>query len=108
MLFLHEVHQVAGRREEEFEAVYRDGWMPSLAKGDDARLLYFLHHAHGTANDGHRIDPGVSDASREHRHKTRSAVTQGSGDDLDLRRCHHRGDIHIDPLLGELARQRGH
>ena len=48
MLFLHEVHQVAGRREEEFEAVYRDGWMPSLAKGDDARLLYFLHHAHGT------------------------------------------------------------
>ena len=48
MLFLHEVHQVAGRREEEFEAMYRDGWMPSLAKGDDARLLYFLHHAHGT------------------------------------------------------------
>ena len=48
MLFLHEVHQVAGRREEEFEAEYRDGWMPSLAKGDDARLLYFLHHAHGT------------------------------------------------------------
>jgi len=48
MLFLHEVHQVAGRREEEFEAAYRDGWMPSLAKGDDARLLYFLHHAHGT------------------------------------------------------------
>ena len=48
MLFLHEVHQVAGRREEEFEAVYRDGWMPSLAKGDDARLLYFLHHAHST------------------------------------------------------------
>src|SRR6266498_1264675 len=48
MLFLHEVHQVAGRREEEFEAAFRDGWMPSLAKGDDARLLYFLHHAHGT------------------------------------------------------------
>src|SRR2546423_270711 len=48
MLFLHEVHQVAGRREEEFEGVYRDGWMPSLAEGDDARLLYFLHHAHGT------------------------------------------------------------
>jgi len=42
MLFLHEVHQVAGRREEDFEAAYRDGWMPSLAKGDDARLLYFL------------------------------------------------------------------
>jgi hypothetical protein len=48
MLFLHEVHQVAGAREEDFEATYRDGWMPTLAKDDDARLLYFLHHAHGT------------------------------------------------------------
>jgi hypothetical protein len=48
MLFLHEVHQVVGAREEEFEAAYRDGWMPALAEGDDARLLYFLHHAHGT------------------------------------------------------------
>jgi hypothetical protein len=48
MLFLHEVHQVRGAREEEFESAYRDGWMPALAEGDDARLLYFLHHAHGT------------------------------------------------------------
>ena len=48
MLLLHEVHQVAGAREEEFEAAYRDDWMPTLAKDDDARLLYFLHHAHGT------------------------------------------------------------
>jgi hypothetical protein len=48
VLFLHEVHQVAGAREDDFEAAFRDGWMPILAKGDDARLLYFLHHAHGT------------------------------------------------------------
>jgi hypothetical protein len=48
VLFLHEVHQVAGAREDEFEAAFRDEWMPALAKGDDARLLYFLHHAHGT------------------------------------------------------------
>jgi hypothetical protein len=48
MLFLHEVHQVAGTREEDFEAAYRDGWMATLADGGDARLLYFLHHAHGT------------------------------------------------------------
>jgi hypothetical protein len=48
MLLLHEVHQVVGAREEEFEAAYRDGWMPELAVGNDARLLYFLHHAHGT------------------------------------------------------------
>jgi hypothetical protein len=48
MLILHEVHQVAGAHEDEFEAAFRDEWMPQLAKGDDARLLYFLHHAHGT------------------------------------------------------------
>ena len=48
MLFLHEVHEVVGTREAEFEDAYRSGWMPTLAKGDDARLLYFLHHAHGS------------------------------------------------------------
>jgi hypothetical protein len=48
MLFVHEVHHVVGAREEAFEAAYRDGWMPALAKDDDARLLYFLHHAHGS------------------------------------------------------------
>lgn len=48
MLFLHETHEVIGAREEEFEAAFRDAWMPALAAGGDARLLYFLHHAHGT------------------------------------------------------------
>lgn len=48
MLLLHEVHEVFGARELEFEAAFRDVWMPTLAKDDDARLLYFLHHAHGT------------------------------------------------------------
>jgi hypothetical protein len=48
MLFLHEVHEVLGRREDAFEAAYREGWLPTLAKGEDARLLYFLHHAHGS------------------------------------------------------------
>lgn len=47
-MFLHEVHEVDGRREDEFEAAFREGWMPALAAGDDARLLHFLHHAHGT------------------------------------------------------------
>ncbi len=48
MLFLHEVHEVIGQREDEFEAAVRDEWLPALAATDDARLLYFLHHAHGT------------------------------------------------------------
>lgn len=48
MLLLHETHEVCGARESEFDAAFRDGWMKTLAEGDDARLLYFLRHAHGT------------------------------------------------------------
>jgi hypothetical protein len=48
MLFLHEIHEVAGAREDAFEAAFRDVYLPALAQGADARLLYFLHHAHGS------------------------------------------------------------
>lgn len=48
MLFLHELHSVRGRREEDFEAAFRDGWMPALAEGDEARLLYYANQAHGS------------------------------------------------------------
>ena len=48
MLLLHEVHRVRGAREDDFEAAFRDRWMPELARGDDARLLYFMHLAHGS------------------------------------------------------------
>ena len=48
MLFVHEVHRVVGTKEDEFEAAFRDGWMPTLAKDDDARLLWYMNHAHGS------------------------------------------------------------
>lgn len=48
MLFLHEVHAVRGKREEDFEAAFRDEWMPALAEGDEARLLYYANQAHGS------------------------------------------------------------
>jgi hypothetical protein len=48
LLFLHEIHEVVGAREEEFEASFRRTWLPALARDGDARLLYFLHHAHGS------------------------------------------------------------
>jgi len=48
VLFVHEVHEVAGAHEAEFEATFREGLVPVLAKGPDARLLHFLHHAHGS------------------------------------------------------------
>lgn len=48
MLVVHEVHRVAGRHAETFSALYREGFAAALAKGDDARLLWFLEQAHGT------------------------------------------------------------
>lgn len=48
MWFLHEAHQVVGEREDAFEALVRDEWMAAIAGEADARLLYFLKHAHGT------------------------------------------------------------
>jgi len=48
MLFLHETHKVVGAHEEEFEAAYREGWMPALADTDNARLLWYTNHAHGS------------------------------------------------------------
>src|ERR1700740_3460207 len=48
VLFMHEVHKVRGRAEDQFEAAFRDGWMPMLGAGDDARLLWYANHAHGS------------------------------------------------------------
>ena len=48
MLFMHEVHKVRGRREDDFEAEFRDSWMPMLAVGDDARLLWYADRAQGS------------------------------------------------------------
>ncbi|WP_245850534.1 hypothetical protein [Mycobacterium angelicum] len=45
---MHEVHKVRGRAEDEFEAAFREGWMPMLAAGDDARLLWYADHAQGS------------------------------------------------------------
>lgn len=43
MLVVHEVHRVVGEQDQEFEELYR-----SHPDDDDLRLLYYLHHAHGT------------------------------------------------------------
>jgi hypothetical protein len=55
VLFLHEVHEVRGTREEEFEAAYRDTYLPALARDADARLLWYLHHAHGSGPAYHFV-----------------------------------------------------
>lgn len=48
MLLLHETHRVVGSSADDFDAAFRDELIPALAKNDDARLLWYLHHAHGT------------------------------------------------------------
>ena len=48
MLWIHEVHRTWGKLEDEFEALYRDEWMPALAQQGDAKLLYFAHLTHGS------------------------------------------------------------
>jgi hypothetical protein len=48
MLFMHETHRVIGRHASAFEDLYRHGWMTELARGDDARLVWYLNHAMGS------------------------------------------------------------
>ncbi len=48
MLFLHELHKVKGERLFDFEDAWRTGWMPFMARGDDARLLWYANQAMGT------------------------------------------------------------
>jgi hypothetical protein len=48
MLLVHELHEVRGRTEDEFEHAVRTRWLPALVRDPDARLLYFLKHAHGS------------------------------------------------------------
>ena len=48
MLYIHEVHKVVGKRADRFEESYRDEWMPLLAAGPDARLLWYFDLVHGS------------------------------------------------------------
>jgi len=48
MLFLHETHKVIGRHASAFEDLFRDEWMGALARGEGARLLWYLNHAMGS------------------------------------------------------------
>src|SRR6266487_2201732 len=47
MLYLHETHQVAGDRADDFEAAWKVH-ADALATTEDTRVLWFLHQAHGT------------------------------------------------------------
>jgi hypothetical protein len=64
MLFLHEVHEVKGKCEDEFESAMRDGWMRQLAEGDEARLLYYANQSHGSGKSYQVITlTGITDGN---------------------------------------------
>src|SRR5437867_1148196 len=48
MIFIHETHEVAGGKMEEFGDALRTRWRPLLEERGDARLLWFWELAHGT------------------------------------------------------------
>ncbi len=78
MLFVHETHRVTGKQEHRFEELYRE-WAQLLGKGDDARLLWFTHQAHG--------------AGPSYVFVTITAVASSAAlDDLNARR--RSGDLH--------------
>ena len=86
MLFLHEVHRTVGKREKEFEAAYQ-AWMAALAEDEGTRLLWFLHHAHGTGPSYQAVTvTGLADgaawerlAQRVHRGDLRQWVREVDG-----------------------------
>ena len=85
MLFFHETHKVVGARQDEFEAAYREGWMPTLAKEDNARLLWYTNHAHGTGMSYNVV--------------TITAITDGAAWEMLARRA-QSGDLR--PWMREL------
>jgi len=93
-IYLHEVHHVRGRHEDEFEAAFRDerGWMQRLGERKDARLLWYANQAHG-AGPAYRV-------------VTITAVADGAAWERLAREVHH-GELsawarHVDTLRHEV------
>ncbi len=96
MLVLHEVHRVRGACEDEFEAAFRDRWLPELGTGDDARLLYFMHLAHGSGRAYTVVTvTGVRDGAAYERlaRSVQDGPLSGWGHDVDQLRHGVHGKI---------------
>jgi hypothetical protein len=48
MIYLHEIHEVAGGKMEDFETAIREQWRPLAERDGNVRLLWFWDHGHGT------------------------------------------------------------
>jgi len=100
VLLLHEVHQVAGAKEDEFDAAYRDEYMPALAKSDGSRLLWYLHLGHGTGQAYTSVSiTGCRDASAwaELAERVRGGDLAAWSAKIDAVRHEHRAKV-IQPV----------
>ncbi len=93
MLYLHEVHRVAGRHEVAFETHIDQDWMQALSSSDGARLAWHLKLAHGTG--------------RAYFHVTVTALRDGAAYETLARRVQD-GDLrtwaaHADTLRHDVA-----
>ena len=96
MLLLHEVHQVAGAKEHEFDAAYRDEYLPALAKSDGSRLLWYLHLGHGTGQSYTSVSiTGCRDATAwaELAERVRGSDLAAWSAKVDAMRHEHRAKI---------------
>jgi hypothetical protein len=90
VLFLHEVHHVRGAYEGDFEAAYREGWMAQLAREDDARLLWYFNHAHGSGPAYHMVTiTGIRDGAAWERLATRVQKGDLRGWTADVDKLRH-------------------
>lgn len=48
MLYLHEIHEVVAGKMDAFEDAVRTVWRPLVEERNEARLLWFWEHTHGT------------------------------------------------------------
>ncbi|HLH27478.1 MAG TPA: hypothetical protein VKW77_01105 [Acidimicrobiales bacterium] len=84
MLYLHETHRVMGRHAADFEALYREEWMPRLAASDGARLLWYLDHAMGSG-PSYQVVTVIALAGGEAWEELAGRVLAGDLRDLDRR-----------------------
>jgi hypothetical protein len=86
VLFVHEVHKVVGKAAAQFEDAYRNRWMPTLAEGSDARLVWYFDLAHGSGLAYRAVTvTAVRDAAAWYRlaERVKSGDLQAWGRDLD-------------------------
>ena len=101
MLFIEETHAAIGARIDDLEALYRDGWMPELARAGLGRLVWYCQPAHG-AGLSYRVVTVTAVADGAAWEQLSAEVRGGrlAGWRREADRCRHRVDGRILAPLG--------